>query len=90
MRGFQNGLIYLSIISSSKYKNTEINTERDNQWEKKLKKVKISNNAEDWKEIKNILGLGKSKLIYPDFIKADGKKATMENEKIKLFENTMK
>ena len=38
---------------------------------------------------KNILGLGKGKLTYPDFIKADGKKAVTDEEKIKLFENTM-
>ena len=30
----------------------EIRNERDIQWEKKLKKVKISSNAEDWKENK--------------------------------------
>ena len=30
----------------------ETKIERDTQWEKKFKKVKISSNAEDWKEIK--------------------------------------
>ena len=63
--------------------------ERYIQWEKKLKKVKISSIAEDWKEIKNILGLGKGKLTYSDFIRADGKKAVTDEEKIKLFENTV-
>ena len=63
--------------------------ERDSQQEKKFKKIKISSIAEDWKEIKNILGLGKGKLTYPDFINADGKKALTDEEKIKLFENTI-
>ena len=67
----------------------EIKIERGIQWEKKFKKVKISSNAKDWKEIKNILGLGKSKLTYPDFIKEDGKKVVTDEEKIKLLESTM-
>ena len=53
-----------------------MNIERNFQWKKKLKKVKISSNVEDWKEIKNILGLGKDKLTYPDFIRANGKKSS--------------
>ena len=48
--------------------------ERNSQREKKFKNIMISSIVEDWKEIKNILGLGKGKLTYPDFIKADGKK----------------
>ena len=42
--------------------------ERDIQRAKKPKKVKISSNAEDWKEIRNVIGLHKDKLSYPDLV----------------------
>ena len=42
--------------------------ERDIQRAKKLKKVKISSNAEEREEIRNVLGLHKDKLSYPDLV----------------------
>ena len=68
----------------------EIKIEKDIQWEKKLTKVKISSNAEDWKENKNILRPGKDKLTYSDLIGSDGKKAVTNKEKTKLFEENIK
>ena len=56
--------------------------ERDIQREKKLRKVKISSNADNWKEIKNILGLGKDKLLYPDLVRSDGKEKIKEKNQI--------
>ena len=68
----------------------EIKEEREVQWEKKLRKVKISNNSDDWKQVKNFLGLRKGNLIYPDLEGSDGKKAETYKAKLKLFEETVK
>ena len=59
--------------------------ERQNQWEKKLSKVKISNNADDWKQVEDVLTLAKGRLIYPDLVASDRKKAETDKDKIKLF-----
>ena len=72
---------------------TETKEEREIQWVKKLRKVKISDNSYDWKQVKNVLGLRKDKLIYPDLVGSDGKKKKKEKKeaetdevKLKLFE----
>ena len=64
--------------------------ERDIQWKKKLRKVKVSSNAEDWKESKIVLRLGKDKLLYPDLVGSESKKVVTDKENIKLFEETIK
>ena len=70
---------------------TETKEEREIQWVKKLRKVKISDNSYDWKQVKNVLGLRKDKLIYPDLVGSDGKKKAETDEvKLKLFEKTVK
>ena len=63
----------------------ETKEERQNQWEKKLSKVKISNNADDWKQVEDVLTLAKGRLIYPDLVASDRKKAETDKDKIKLF-----
>ena len=63
----------------------ETREERENQWEKKLRKVKISNNADDWKQVENVLTLAKGKLIYPDLVASDRKKAETDKDNSKLF-----
>ena len=68
----------------------EIKEEREVQWEKKLRKVKISNNSDDWKQVKNFLGLRKGNLIYPDLVGSDGKKPETYKAKLKFFEETVK
>ena len=59
-----------------KTETKEEKEEREIQWVKKLRKVKISDNSYDWKQVKNVLGLRKDKLIYPDLVGSDGKKKT--------------
>ena len=60
-----------NIVSKIKEKRKlrrEFTKTKDILLKRKLNKLKISSNAGDWKKIKNILGLGKGKLTYPDFI----------------------
>ena len=54
------------------------------QWENKLKKIKISTDPKDWRNIKNILGMEKEKSEYPD-LTLGNKKAVTNEEKVKLF-----
>ena len=49
---------------------------------KKILKLKISLDRKDCHDIKNILGLAKEKIEYPE-LKLDNKKATTDREKVK-------
>ena len=62
----------------------DVNDYRDKQWENKLKKIRILSDPKDWRNIKNILGMGKDKTEYPE-LTLDNKKATTNEEKTKLF-----
>ena len=62
----------------------DINNYREKQWENKLRKIKISSDQKDWRNIKNILGMEKEKTEYPD-LTLGNKKAVTNEEKVKLF-----
>ena len=57
---------------------------REKQWENKLRKIKVSSDPKDWRNIKNILGMEKDKIKYPD-LTLGNKKAMTNEEKVKLF-----
>lgn len=62
----------------------DVNDYRDKQWENKLKKIRILSDPKDWRNINNILGMGKDKTEYPE-LTLDNKKATTNEEKAKSF-----
>ena len=62
----------------------DINNYREKQWGNKLKRVRISSDPKDWRNIKKILGMEKEKSEYPG-LTLDNKKTTANEEKAILF-----
>ena len=63
----------------------DINNYREKQWENKLRKIKISSDPKDWRNIKNILGMEKEKIKYPDLTLGNRKATTKSFLKTVLF-----
>ena len=47
---------------------------KETYWEKNWVKYKFTNNANDWKNVKNVLWLNGEKLHYPELVISDQKR----------------